>query len=77
MNFLSALKIKGLAKKKGGGLGDLDQKKTKKLCTSKFLMLLKKKQLEIAFKKFHNIFSVGTVINFRVEDGLASLVSLK
>ena len=39
-----------------------------------FLMILERKQSEIPFflKKVHILVSVGTVISFRVEDGLAS-----
>lgn len=61
----------GTGKKKGGVV--LDEGKTIILCKSEFLMILVRKQAEIASqKKKKLLFSGGTVINFRVENELAS-----
>lgn len=68
--FPLCLQNKGIGQKKQRG--DWEWKKTHETVPIGFLMILERKQSEIAFKKIHILFSVGTVINFRVEDGLAS-----
>lgn len=71
MNFLSALKIKGLGKKRGGsGLGPEKDHETVQIGVLDDSG--EKTIRNCCFKNFHFLFSVGTVINFRVEDSLAS-----
>ena len=69
MNFLSAPQKKGLEKKGRGDLGPGKDHNTPKI---KVLDDSEKKIIKNRFLKKILLFSVGTVINFRVENGLAS-----